>query len=492
MHLLKNNILLIAFALTILSACKKDFVGDAKIQSPPETYMVVDRIYRTGDLRLSTTIEAHWWGVSQTGMLKGYEVSIDNQLTWQFTKNQSGTFLLTLPIGKDTADIVVYVRAIDNLDQRDPTPASTLYPVKNTPPTIYIDNSNGRKTMSFPAFRYYWIANDTDGVADIQGIEIAFNDTNTLYQLASNITAASFESQINSGVFSNSFFVYPNAKTTALPNLISGINYNQYNTFWVRAYDRSGSRSKWAKDSIFIKKPKSDIVLINDYTGSKNYYQNFYANRLSAMGAPYNNFDIVFSPIDELPNDNFTSIKVFNFFKKIIWFSNNANATLSLASQNSASFFNTGGKMLMVIDIGGSYAYSESQVAFTPVSSFVSPPSINDQFKMNPGDSLIAVQAGWPNLVTSSGILSISIRPFYLQNTSANFLYSNLYNGNLVIPASPAPIKWNGQSALIAKRKDVSTGITNLVFSAIPFDQLQGNGNIDTVFRKIIIDELKF
>ena len=182
MHLLKNNILLIAFALTILSACKKDFVGDAKIQSPPETYMVVDRIYRTGDLRLSTTIEAHWWGVSQTGMLKGYEVSIDNQLTWQFTKNQSGTFLLTLPIGKDTADIVVYVRAIDNLDQRDPTPASTLYPVKNTPPTIYIDNSNGRKTMSFPAFRYYWIANDTDGVADIQGIEIAFNDTNTLFQ----------------------------------------------------------------------------------------------------------------------------------------------------------------------------------------------------------------------------------------------------------------------------------------------------------------------
>ena len=242
----------------------------------------------------------------------------------------------------------------------------------------------------------------------------------------------------------------------------------------------------------FIKKPKSDIVLFNDYTGSKNYYQNFYANKLIALGAPYNNYDIVTSPIDEMPNDNFTSIKVFNFFKKIIWFSNNANATLSLASQNTTNFFNNGGKMLMIVDIGGSFAYNESQVSFTPIASFVSPPTVNDQFKMNPGDTATAVQSGWPNLITSSGILSTSIRPFFLQNTSANFAYSNLYNGKLVIPASPAPITWTGQSALIARRKDIATGATNLIFSAIPFDLLQGNSNIDTVFRKIIIEELKF
>jgi hypothetical protein len=61
-----------------------------------------------------------------------------------------------------------------------------------------------------------------------------------------------------------------------------------------------------------------------------------------------------------------------------------------------------------------------------------------------------------------------------------------------VIPASPAPITWTGQSALIARRKDIATGATNLIFSAIPFDLLQGNSNIDTVFRKIIIEELKF
>ena len=309
--------------------------------------------------------------------------------------------------------------------------------------------------------------------------------------MPANTTAATFEAKINSGIFSNSFFVYPNSKTNAQPDLISGIIYDTLNYFYVRSFDRSGSRSKWAKDSILIRKPKSDIILINDYTGSKMFYQNFYTAKMNAMNAPYNNYDIVFSPIDEFPNDNFTTSKVFDFFKKVVWFSNNANATLSLASQNTTNFFYNGGKMLMVVDIGGSFAYTESQVSFTPISSFVTAPS-GSQFKMNPGDSLNAVQAGWPNLVTSGGILSISLRPFFLQNQSGNFLYDNLYNGNLTIPASPSPVPWMGQSALIARRKNIADGSTNMIFSAIPFDLLQGNSNIDTVFKKIIIDELKF
>ena len=82
-----KNYFVFLVVITLFTTCKKDFTGDAKMQSLPETYMVVDKISRSGDLRLSTTIEAHWWGVSQTGLIKGYEVSIDNQLTWQFTKN---------------------------------------------------------------------------------------------------------------------------------------------------------------------------------------------------------------------------------------------------------------------------------------------------------------------------------------------------------------------------------------------------------------------
>jgi len=485
--------LLIVYVSVFALSCKKEFAGDAKQQLPPETYMVVDKITRSGDQRLTTTVDAHWWGISQTGIIKGYEYSIDNQLTWTFTAKQSGTFLLTIPFGADTADVAVYVRAVDNLGQHDPTPASTLYPVRNSAPYISIDNSNGHKSSSFPAFRYYWIANDTDGVADIQGIEVAFNDTAKIYSLPANTTAASFAARINSGVISNSFFVYPNSKTIPNTDMLGGIKFDSLNYFYVRAFDRSGARSKWAKDSIFIRKPQSDIVLINDYTGSKNYYQSFYAGRLNAMGVPYSLYDSITTPKDDLPNDNFTIQRTFDYFKKVIWFSNDANATLSNASQNTSNFFYNGGRMLLVIDIGGSYTYTESQVTFTPISSFVSPPNSSDQFKMNPGDTLKALQTGWPDMYTGGNIFSVSFRPYFLQGQSGSYLYDGLYNGNLVIPASPNPIPWTGQSLLISRRRNIVDGSTNLIFSAMPLELLQGSpNNIDSVFRRIVRDELKF
>jgi hypothetical protein len=260
----------------------------------------------------------------------------------------------------------------------------------------------------------------------------------------------------------------------------------------VRAFDRSGSRSPWAIDSIYVRKPKSDILLINDYTGSKNYYQNFYGNKLSALNAAYANYDLISSSKDELPSDNFTITQVFNYYKKMIWFSNDPNATLSLASTNTSGFFNNGGKMLLVIDIGGSYAYYEPQVSFTPIASFVPPPNTNDQFKMNVGDTAVAVQPGWPNLITSSGILSVSLRPYFIQGQSGTFMYDDMYDGKLVIPASPSAIPWTGQSALISRRKSIVDGSTNMVFSAIPLDLLQGTGDIDSVFKKVIVNELKF
>ncbi len=485
--------IIILFALIAFASCKKSFEGEATTQLPPDTYLAIDKIYRSGDLRLTTTVEAHWWGLSQTGIITGYEVSTDNMLTWQFTKKQSGTFLLTIPPGKDTADVAIFVRAVDNLGQHDATPASTLYPIKNTPPSIYFDYGNGRRTTSFPAFRYNWIANDTDGLADIQGIEVAFNDTNNIYLFPSNTTAATFAAQISGGVIGNSFNVYQNSKTTASSFTVTGILFDSLNRIYIRSFDRSGSRSKWAKDSIYIKKPKSDILLINDYSSQPNYYRNFYSNKLIALGTAYSKFDAVDYSWNIFPSDNFTTTKNFDYFKKIIWISSDAFSTLKVAGSGTSNFFSNGGKMLMVIDIGGTYIYSESQVSFTPIASFVDPPTSSSQFKINMGDSLLPLQSGWPLLTTSSGILNNNFRPFNVQNSSSTFAYDELYSAKLLVSSPPNPLSvWTGKSTLIARRKNLSNGNTNLIFSAIPLDLLQGNGKVDSVFKKIIIDELNF
>src|SRR5690606_35999271 len=144
MRLIKNVFLFVLVAVSI-TACKKEFEGDKKDFGSPETYLVVDSIYRSGDNRYTTTVQAHWWGTTNSGFIEGYEVSVDGK-AWRFTTSQDSMFLLSIQTGSDTADIEIFVRAINNDGVIDPTPASTAYPVKNTAPNVAFDNSFGKKT----------------------------------------------------------------------------------------------------------------------------------------------------------------------------------------------------------------------------------------------------------------------------------------------------------------------------------------------------------
>jgi len=114
------------FSLLAIVACKKGFDGEKTPQSPPNTFMAVDSIHRVGADRLTTRVVANWWGTSEVGFVVGYEVSVDSMKTWQYTTRQDSAILLNIPLGSDSADIHIFVRAVDNLGQRDPSPASTL------------------------------------------------------------------------------------------------------------------------------------------------------------------------------------------------------------------------------------------------------------------------------------------------------------------------------------------------------------------------------
>ena len=181
-----NSYKYIFLSLLILAfgACKKGFEGTAQIPKMPETFMAIDKIERSGDNRLTTLVEAHWWGVSEGGFIKGFEISIDNQQTWHFTTRQDSSFLLKIPPGQDTADIAIYVRAIDNANQTDGSPASTLFPIKNSKPAVrFIFSSpiagipSQNPINIFPVLKYNIFGEDPDGIDDIFEYEIYFNDT---------------------------------------------------------------------------------------------------------------------------------------------------------------------------------------------------------------------------------------------------------------------------------------------------------------------------
>jgi hypothetical protein len=483
------------FLLAIIG-CRKDFEGEANDQHLPETYVVVDSIARDSNNLLSTTVTASWWGQSKSGFIKGYETSIDNQQTWQYTAKQSGSFLLNLPIGFDRGNLPIYVRAIDNLNQKDPTPAVMVFPVKNSPPTLIFDYATGRKTVSLPAFRYTWITNDVDGPLDIKEIELVLNDTNKApLILPGNTLAASFVATQSGGVFDNSFSVYTNTKTTPYADKLTGAVYNQRNKIYIRAVDRVGAKSAWAVDSIMIKKPVSDFLMVNDYRSSKVVVEAFYVNQIKALGANYALFDTIESITDQMPSDVFTQIKLLEFYKKIVWYSDDPNSTLALAQLITESFFSKGGRMFLVCEMPNEFPYNSNYFNFTPIQELVLPPS-GTVLRMNTGALMYPHIAGngWPTLKATT-ILS-SARPFYtFSQPSGTFSYDSLCRADLLAQNTSGTTPWQYPTApsnVMCKRNKISTGKADLIVMTLPLNKLNGNNNMDSLFKMALVNELEF
>lgn len=473
--------------------CRKDFEGETHSNAAPETYTVVDSIRRDSNNLLSTTVTAHWWGVAKSGFISGYKVSTDQGQTWTFTQKQEGTFLLNLPFGTDKGNLPIYVKAIDNNGNEDPSPAVMIFPVKNSPPVITFDYTSGRKTTALGAFRYSWIATDVDGAQDIQAIEVVLNDSNaTPYVLPGTTTAASFVASLSNGVFDAGLLVYPNARTIAQDDKITGINFNTRNKIFIRAVDRVGAHSRWVADSITLKRPVSDFLVVNDYRASATTVGNFYINQIRALGGSYGNFDTITSIIDLLPADAFTTTQVMNFYKRVVWFSDDPNSTLALAQQVTGTFFQTGGRMFLVCEIPNDYPYNSDYFGFTPVRQMVVPPA-GTTLRMNTGDAMYPGTPGngWPTLKATS-ILS-SARPFitYIQ-PSGSFSYDSLCQAKLSAQNTSGTTTWTGVSNVMSRRVKLSTQKSDMIFLTLPLNRLNGNNNMDSLFRKALISELEF
>jgi hypothetical protein len=486
MQLLKHISLFLLIAATVAS-CKKDFEGDRIDSGAPETFMAVDSIYRSGDSRYTTTVEAHWWGSVKTGFIKGYEVSIDNMQTWSFTDKQSGTFLLSLPAGSDTANIRIFVRAVDNNGVVDPTPAGTTYPVRNSAPNITFDFSTGQKLTAFPAFRYSWILNDVDGLADISVVELALNDTvNNKVQLPSSVNASTFVGEKVNGVFTGNFLLFNNNQTNPFGQKLTGGLMNDTNTIYLRCKDRTGAQSVWISAKIYVRQPKNGLLFINDNTADKNNITNFYSNRIK--NSNFLNFDTVVSFLDQFPADEFTTSKTFEFFNRIIWVTDNPTLTLGNAQNSTIPFFNNGGKIFMVLEIPNDIALDASFFSFTPIERLVDNPGRS--FRMAAGDQVTGY-TNWP-VLKATGIITYP-RPFYTYTSSSGlYTYDSLASAQLRSFGPGGAPAWTGPSNVMAKRINTQINKTDIVTLTAPLHLLNGNNNVDAFFQKVVLSELEF
>lgn len=497
---MRGNRFYLLFFFSLISAgfyaCKTEFDGTSKPNRTPETYMLTDTILRAGDLRYKTQVKVQWWGTDPDGFIPAYEISLDGT-TWFTTTRQDSVFSLNIPVNADTFDFRFYVRAIDNNGEKDPTPAALTYPVKNSSPDIkFIFSGTRNPVRSFPAVKYTWLATDPDGNDNLDHIELYLNDTTgSAYVLPASVSSVSLVAKNTSGSITDCD-VYTGISNTALATPVAGMKLNDTNYVYLRSADKVNAKSAFRVTKIFIRKPASDMLVVNAWTTAftKNTAQTFYLNNINATGLT--NYDLL-QAADKDGNGNYfelspdpqTQDRVFAFFKKIFWFGDNTDYSLSLAQKSTVTFFGNSGRMFMVVPVTSDIDQQADYLNFTPVRSLVTPPAGTNFFFAK--DSLLTpYTAGWPVMRCVANLSTAC--PFTIPDAPTSlYAYDTLYKASITQVGSSSNA-WTGTSHVIAKRSTIATGKTNFIFCSVPLDKMNGYNNMSVFFQKALIDELGF
>ena len=291
-----------------LSGCTKHFSSTSVGNLPPKTF-VAEFPYRDSTQSPNfypqpSRLEIHWWANDPDGLVIGYVITFDTlpQKIWTFTVKNDSVFSLPL-FSKDTS-YVFSVAAIDNSFKKklnegdtvsfaslgnsvDPKPPSIRFPIVNTPPVVqFVMNGGEFSTRSdipettFTVASFGWAGTDLDGNTTITNYYIALNDTSSPSSWLSLPSQASFvtliartseaktdTSTVSCDVYANT---YPAMSSSPLAATLPNMKLNGNNILFLKAEDVAGAFSSIARmpdttHNWFVKKPRGDVLVVNDY-----------------------------------------------------------------------------------------------------------------------------------------------------------------------------------------------------------------------------------
>ena len=378
------HLVLILFSIFFLS-CYDKLTDNPIGNIAPNTYTFLypDSTISGQPSRLSV----HWSGDDPDGLVIGFYFTWDGT-NWTFTnKNDS---LFALQIGAVDTNYIFQVAAADNdgngvydnqviykginlgpepfkdknangvfdsgdeyfdIGLIDPTPAQINFPIKNSAPKVFWNSLSFLPDTSFPAMTFGWEAEDIDGNASIEHINIALNDTNNFVQLNGGIRRIAIRTKDFTSVNPLMDILIDGNPNNIYSVKLPGLALNDTNKFFVQAVDISGAKStfislpngtkKW-----FVKKPKGKLLII-DNSNTVDNAPSFYNQMMDSLSLS-GKFDVYdfLSPTQAPPYMNITFLETIKLFNYSIWYSDN-NPSLDVANASVQKYLDSGGKILL-------------------------------------------------------------------------------------------------------------------------------------------------
>lgn len=456
---IKLGIILILTLILFFNSCSELPEG-AITKQPPETYLSLfpDSIISPQ----KTRIKISWWGDDPDGLVQGYKFSFDS-LNWTFTSNNDSTFLLVI-VGNDST-FRFWVSAVDNEGYIDPTPATNLYPVYNSPPDVRFNTGTEIPDTTFPVASFAWTGTDPDGDNTIKYYHWALNDTTNWHRISGNVNLITLRQD-------------------------SGIVPNANNIFYIKAEDIAGKfsavrRMPDSSRTWFVRPKRGNILLINDYfrTAPTDVSQalTFYRNVLdSAYLNSYSYLDIKVANGSNIPKIiNPMFIETLKLFQCVIWFANrgnspNDNPNFELAQQSLPFYFAAGGKIFFSSGFPNTIDAQGNIVNFAPIDSvtFYQVTTMPLQTQISWDTSYPVLESGSPGPERTRGIIfrlpghAIYKIPFSTPYDTARMtvcIKDNVTNPKVIFMSVPLNrVNFNGNATLFLRRiLGVDFGITN-------------------------------
>ncbi len=376
---------LLLFVAGTFAACDSGFGGSANGNQAPETNLsvrVTDLRETLGDGTLTSTVEASWDGTDPDGVVASYEfryydVARDGQVGaeegWVSTTARDSTILLPIPAGASTAAVVFEVRAVDNEGAKDASPARTVFPIRNSPPSFSLLSAEAPGDTTWPVVSFGWRVEDPEGPTNLAGVEVGINDSTSFVRIPGNVDFATFVAEDPRASGTTNARVYIGRAFQATDVVIPGLRLDAPNVLYFRSVDVTDTTSAVVRfpadpsQSLYVRGVHSDVLVVNDYraTGDGRVVE-FAREALRRYGASTPDvWDLSATPqtagnpiySDVLPAQADPTLRqTLALWRNIYWVSNSAtNRTagnnLPLAASVMDRFFDGGGKLFVQVPV---------------------------------------------------------------------------------------------------------------------------------------------